>query len=46
MQPGYRFVNVFHSAAVYFDPTAGEDAAMETVAFIGDWSPKHAFRLH
>ena len=35
MQPGNRFVKVFHSAAVYFDPMAGDDATLRTVAFVG-----------
>jgi len=39
MQPGNRHVNVFPSAAVYFDPTRGDDAAPKTIAFVGDRSP-------
>jgi hypothetical protein len=39
MQPGNRFVNIFHSAAVFFDPLAGDDATLKTVAFIGDRLP-------
>ena len=39
MQPGNASVNVFHSAAVYFDPTRGDDAAPKTIAFVGDRSP-------
>jgi hypothetical protein len=36
MQPGNRFVNVFHSATVFFDPLAGNDAALKTIAFVGN----------
>jgi hypothetical protein len=39
MQPGNRLVNIFHSAAVYFDPTRGDDAAPKTIAFVGNRSP-------
>ena len=43
MQPGNRFVNVFNSVAVYFDPTTGEDAAMKTVAFVGEQSLEQGY---
>ena len=39
MQPGNRYVNIFHSADVYFDPTRGNEAAPKTIAFVGDHSP-------
>ena len=36
-------MNVFHSAAIYCDPLSGDDAATQTITFVGDRMPTRGY---